>query len=101
MSDNKSILELTEEIYWLELQNLSGREDFQESFRKGITAAIEHLQEHQEQREKELIINARVSKDISIAENVLHWNPTRIAKELHKFEADALKYYQELKNQEK
>ena len=36
---------LVDEIYWLELQNLSGREDFQEAFRLGIQAAVEHLTE--------------------------------------------------------
>ena len=36
---------LVNEIYWLELQNLSGREDFQEAFRLGIQAALDHLKE--------------------------------------------------------
>ena len=36
---------LVDEIYWLELQNLSGREDFQKAFRLGIQAAVEHLTE--------------------------------------------------------
>ena len=34
---------LIDEIFWLNLQNLSGREDFQEAFREGIRAAVEHL----------------------------------------------------------
>ena len=36
---------LVDEIYWLYLQNLSGREDFQEAFRLGIESAVEHLTE--------------------------------------------------------
>jgi len=36
---------LVEEIYWLELQNLSGREDFQKAFEAGIRAAVSHFSE--------------------------------------------------------
>jgi hypothetical protein len=38
-------MNLIDQIYWLELQNMNGREDFQEAFKKGIEAAIEHLKD--------------------------------------------------------
>ena len=36
---------LVDEIYWLYLQNLSGREELQEAFRLGIESALEYLTE--------------------------------------------------------
>jgi hypothetical protein len=44
-----NIDELIEEIYWLNLQNLNGREDFEEAFMKGIEVAVTTLKEEQEQ----------------------------------------------------
>ena len=43
--DNKEskLTSLSEEIYTMELQNLNGREDFEEAFRKGIEATLEYL----------------------------------------------------------
>jgi len=37
--------ELTEIFYWLNLQNLSGREEFDEAFRLGIMTGIDELTE--------------------------------------------------------
>ena len=45
-----NIDELIEEIYWLNLQNLNGREDFEEAFMKGIEVAVTTLKEEKEQK---------------------------------------------------
>lgn len=41
----KNETELVDWIYTMHLQNLSGREDFTESFKQGITATIKELRE--------------------------------------------------------
>jgi hypothetical protein len=38
-------MNLIDRIYWLDLQNMNGREDFQEAFKKGIEATVEHFED--------------------------------------------------------
>lgn len=45
LPDDDKRKELTKDFYWLNLQNLSGREEFDEAFRTGIMTGIDELTE--------------------------------------------------------
>lgn len=45
---------IVEDLFWLNLQNLSGREDFQDAFQKGIEVGVEYA----EQEKKKAVAEA-------------------------------------------
>ena len=71
----------------------NGLEDWINSV--GLGKEKEHIRAKVSEALEEEVIKARVNKDVSIAEKVLHWNVKLIAEKLHMFEADAIKYFDE------
>lgn len=65
----------------------------------GLEASATILEDKFLEKEKAVIIEARLSKDISIAQNVLGWSKIKIALKFENFIKDAEQYYKEKFNQ--